>query len=134
MKDTKNVVVALIKNDKDEYLFIRPSDYEDFGEFQNAWYPPTGHVKEGENLEAAIRRELKEELNLDIRLVKLISEWEQDIPGEKAFWWECEIIGGDIVKSEEIAEYRYFSTDEIKNLKLWPATIKFFKKFIWKEN
>jgi 8-oxo-dGTP diphosphatase len=131
MEDTIIVAVCLIKNSKGEYLLIRPSDYKNFGEFQDAWYPPTGHIKEGETVETALKREAKEELNIDIEPVKLISEWEQDIPEETAFWWECKIINGDIKRSFEIAEFGWFSSDKIKNLKLWPAERKFFEKFIW---
>ena len=131
MKDTKKVAVCLIQNEKGEYLFIRPTNYKNFDEFQEAWYPPTGHIKEGETVERALKRELKEELNLDIEPIKLLSEWPQDIPGESAYWWKCKIIGGEIKKSFEILDYKYFSPDEVKKIKLWPATIKFFKKFIW---
>jgi 8-oxo-dGTP diphosphatase len=131
MTDTKLVAVALIKDSGGKYLFIKPSDYKDFGEHQDAWYPPTGHVKENESIEQCLVRELKEELNLDIKPIRLVSEWEQDVPGEKAFWWECQIIGGEITKSHEIKEYKHFSPEEIKNLKLWPATKKFFENFIW---
>jgi len=131
MKDTKNVAVCLIQNDKEEYLFIRPTNYKNFGEYQDAWYPPTGHIKEGETVEQTLIRELKEELNLNIEPVKLFSEWEQDVPGEWAYWWKCKIIGGEIKKSSEILDYKYFSPEEVKKLKLYPATIKFFTKFIW---
>jgi 8-oxo-dGTP diphosphatase len=132
-KDSKTVAVCLVKDDKGRYLFIKPSNYKDFGEFQDAWYPPTGHVKNGESVEECLVRELKEELNLDIKPVKLLSEWEQDIKGETAYWWDCKIIGGEIKPNYEISEYKWFTAEEIKRLKVWPATEKFFKKFIWKE-
>jgi ADP-ribose pyrophosphatase YjhB (NUDIX family) len=132
MKDTKKVAVALIQNEKGEYLLIRPTDYKNFSEYQDAWYPPTGHIKESETVGHALIRELKEELNLDIVPVELFSEWEQDVPGEWAYWWSCKIIRGEIKKSSEILDYKYFPADEIKDLKLWPAERKFFEKFIWK--
>ncbi len=131
MKDTNKVAVCLIQNDKGEYLFIRRTKYKDLGEFQNAWYPPTGHIRENETTEQALVREIKEELNLDIKPIELLSEWEQDIPGETAYWWKCGVVGGKIKKNYEIQNYRYFSAEELKNLKLWPATIKFFNKFVW---
>ena len=62
MTDTNEVVVCLIKNKQSKYLLIRPSDYKDFGEYQDAWYPPTGHIKKGETAKEALKRELKEEL------------------------------------------------------------------------
>ena len=129
--DTKKVVVCLIRDSKGRFLMIRPSDYKNFGEYQNAWYPPTGHIKKGETVQEALTRELKEELNIKIKPIRLLSEWEQDVPGEKAYWWECKILGGKIKKGKEIAEYKYFSAEELKNIKLWPAEIRFFEKFIW---
>lgn len=132
MKDTKKAVVGLIRNEEQKLLLIRPSDKKNFGRFQNAWYPPGGHVQEGETEKAAIVREIKEELNLDTKPRKLISEWEQDVPGETGYWWEMRVVGGQIKLSDEIAEYGWFSPDEIRTMKLWPAERKFFKKFLWK--
>ena len=133
MTDTNVAVVALIKNTFGKYLFIKPTDYKDFGEYQNAWYPPTGHVKKNESMENALIRELKEELNLNIKPEKLLTKWEQDIKGEIAFWWECKVIGGKIKKCHEIKDYGYFSKEEVRNLKLWPATMKYFEKHIFIE-
>jgi len=131
MEDTKQVVVALIQNEKGEFLLIKPTDYKNFGEFQDAWYPPTGHLKENESQTQGLIRELKEELNLNVKPINLLAQWEQDTPGEKAYWWKCKIISGNIKKNYEILDYKYFSKEEIKNIKIWPATKKFFKKFIW---
>jgi len=129
--DTKKVAVCLIKNTEGKYLLTRPSDVKHFGVFQDAWYPPTGHVKEGESIIEALRREAKEELNIDVKPVRLITKWKQDTPGEIAYWWECEIVGGDIQMNEEIAEYKYFSAEECKKVKMWPAEESFFENFIW---
>lgn len=131
MTDTNVAVVALIKDNSGKYLFIKPTDYKDFGDYQDAWYPPTGHVKENESMEKALIRELKEELNLDIKPVRLLTEWEQDIKGETAFWWECKILKGRIKKSHEIKDFGYFSEKEVEKLKLWPATVKYFEKYVW---
>ena len=132
MKDTKKVVVALIQDEKGEFLLIKPSNYKDFGKYQDAWYPPTGHLKENESQEHGLTRELKEELNLNIKPFELVTEWEQDTPGEIAYWWKCKIIGGEIKKNYEISDYKYFPKEEIKNITIWPATKKFFEKYIWK--
>lgn len=132
MKDTKKVIVALIKNDSGKYLFIKPSDYKDFGEMHDAWYPPSGHVKEGETLKQAVEREIKEELGTDLLELNIIGDWAQDVPGETAFWWNAKVDENKIKPSHEIKEYKYFTKEEVKDLKLWPATRKFFEEFIWK--
>ena len=132
MKDTKIVAVALIKNGEEKYLLVRLSNYyKECEKYHNSWCPVAGHIKKDETVERCLIREAKEELSLDIRPVKLISEWEQDIPGEKAVWWECLPLGEIIKRNDEIAEVGWFSKEEIKNMKLWPATRKFFEKFIW---
>jgi len=131
MTDTKKVVVALIQNKKEEYLLIRLGNYKDFGKYQNAWCPPAGHLKENETQEDGLLRELREELNVTIKPIELITEWMQDEPGEIAYWWKCKIESGKVKNNYEIAEHKYFSKEEIKNLNLWPATRKFFERYIW---
>lgn len=135
MTDTKIVAVALIKNPEGKYLLVNLANYyKDFDKFRNAWCPPAGHIKENESIKECLTREVKEELSLDIKPSKQISEWEQDIPGEKAVWWECVPLGKNIKETNEIAKYGWFSKEEIKNMELWPSTFTFFKKFIWNEN
>ncbi len=134
MKDTKIVAVALIQNKKGEYLFIQQKA-KDWGKLTNAWYPPAGHIRNNETAEEGLVRELKEELNLDIKPVRLIATQKQDVKKEVAEWWECKIIDGKInYKDNTIADHKYFTKEQVKNLKLWPATRKFFEKFIWKDN
>ena len=126
--DSKNVVVALIKNTEGKYLLLRLAHYPGH---KNEWCPVAGHCKAGETVNEAIIREVKEELNVIAKPIRQVSEWEQDILGEKAFWWEVEISGNINIDNKEIIEIGWFSVDEIKNLKLWPATQKFFEKFVW---
>lgn len=129
--DTKEVAICLIRDANGRFLMQRPSNIKNFGEFQDAWYPPTGHVKMGESVEDTLIREAKEELDIDIKPIRLISKWHQDIQGETGYWWECELIKGTPKKNEEIEEFKYFSPEELKNIKLWPAEKDFFKEFFW---
>ena len=128
--DSKQVGVAVIKNSDEKYLLLQASKYKEFGKFQDAWYPPSGHVKVNESLEDCLIRELKEELNLDIKPIKQITAFEGDIKGETTYWWECKLISGEIKKAKTVPIFGWFSAEEIKSLKLWPATEKFFKSFI----
>ena len=133
MKDTKKVVVGLVKNGEGKYLLIKPDPkYKDFGDMRDAWYPPSGHVKENETLKEALTREIEEELGVGILEANIISDWPQDVPGETGFWWNVAIKDTKIKTNKEILEWKYFSKEEIKDLKLWPAERKFFEKFIWK--
>ncbi|EGL17802.1 NUDIX hydrolase [Paenibacillus sp. HGH0039] len=57
---TKRIRCAcLVKRDGTRLLLVRVRDNE-------RWYLPGGKIEEGEDPEAALKRELKEELNLDL--------------------------------------------------------------------
>lgn len=130
MKDTNKVAIPVIQNDKGEYLLITRSEYP---EHKGEWGPIAGHVKENESIEEALIREAKEELNLDITPIKQVVTIAQDIKGDVGFWWLCKVIGGEIRTNEEIEKYEFFASSEVKNIKLWPATKKFFENFVWQK-
>lgn len=128
MGDTNKVAIPVIQNSDGKYLLITRTEYPDH---KGEWGPIAGHVKQSETMEQALIRESKEELNLDVKPIKQIAEIPQDIPGDIGFWWLCKINGGEIKTNEEVEEHKFFTSDEIRDLKLWPATRKFFEEFIW---
>lgn len=123
------MAVAIIKRPEDDrYLLV--SSAKDFGEFSGFLYPPGGKMEEGETVEETLKRELLEELGLTIEPIRQIAKTPGDIEGQETYWWECNIVRGEIVKSEEIAEVGYFSKQEIEELSVWPATKAFFRDYI----
>src|SRR5687767_1200371 len=131
MKDTNKVAVPIIVNKEGKYLLITRTE---FPKHKGEWGPIAGHVHFGESLEKALIREAKEELNLEVKPVKQLAIIDQDIPGDVGYWWLCQTNDSEIKTNYEIEEYKYFSSDEIKDIKLWPATLKFFKEYIWDES
>lgn len=128
------VVVGLISRfnqGKKEYLLL--SSKKDFGKFTGKYYPPGGHMEEGEDKMTTLKREIKEELGIDIEPVIEIATTPGDIKNQITYWWECKSPNIDfIVKQEEIADIRWFSEEEIKTSDLlWPATKKFFNEFVF---
>jgi len=70
-KDTNNKILAIIyseENDKRKFLLLKlnPKTMK-----TNSWYIVTGGVKEGEDFEDAVKREIKEEISLEILNIKL---------------------------------------------------------------
>lgn len=125
----KRVVVGLIEKDG-KYLLV--SATKDFGEHTGSYYPPGGHVDDGEDIESALMREIKEELNLEVEPLAEIAVTPSDVAGQITYWWSCKLIGGELsIEKDEIAAANYFSRDEIRGLKLWPATQKFFEEYIF---
>jgi 8-oxo-dGTP diphosphatase len=66
------------------------------------WEFPGGKVEKGEDGERAIIREIKEELDLDIKILKTHIPYEHNYPGFTLFMmpYEAEIIGGDLFLKE----------------------------------
>jgi NADH pyrophosphatase NudC (nudix superfamily) len=135
-KDIKTVAIALIKNDEGKYLLVNLANYyPSYEEHRDEWCPLAGHVEPGENPGETLTREAKEEFGIEIEPIRQIAEWEQDIPGETAVWWEAKISAGPLRPNQkEIAKYGWFSAEEARQIQLWPATRKFFEKYIWNEN
>lgn len=135
MKDTKQVVVCLLKNHEGKFLMLLPSDKKNYGQYQDAWCFPSGHIKENETQVSALEREISEELGINVTPKKLISEWAQDVPGETAFWWECESSEANISPNpDEVKTVQWFYPEEIKSLKIWPAMTKFLTEFVWEKS
>lgn len=88
---TINVVAAVIF--KDDKVFATQRGY---GEFKDGWEFPGGKVEPGESPEDALRREIREELEVDVNVGDLIETIEYDYPAfhlsMKCF--ACTIAGG----------------------------------------
>ena len=69
------VVAAVIKDG--DRIFATARGY---GEFKGQWEFPGGKIEEGETPQQALRREIKEELDTDIEVGKLIYTVEYDYP------------------------------------------------------
>lgn len=127
-----HVVVAIIsrKVDGGDFQHLLVKSKKDFGEFSDCWYPPGGHLEEGEDERTGLIRELKEELGLDIVPIERLAESEGDIKDQITPWWKCE-TGADELKinASEIADAGWFSRSEMEFMRLWPATRLFFETY-----
>lgn len=130
----KHVVVGIIsrkgKDNKDEYLLVQSK--KDFGKFTGFYYPPGGHLKEDEDEQQTLIREVKEELDLDTIPTRKIAETPGDVKDQVTHWWVCEAKAGKIkIKEEEISNARYFSREAMRKVNIWPATRNFFEEYIF---
>lgn len=126
------VVVGIIsrqRGEKLEYLLVRAR--KDFGEFTGCFYPPGGHIEDGELPEQALVREIAEEVGLAIEPMRQIAKTPGDVPGQVTYWWECKYAGGEVaLDDDELSEAGFFIMSEIEQLPLWPATQTFFAQHI----
>lgn len=126
----KRVVVALIQDEQEgsKRCFLIASR-KDFGEWTGAFYPPGGHVEEGESDEETLRRELREELDVELKTAALLTESAGDVKDQITAWYACTVDGEPQPNMEELGAAGFFTAEEIKSLRLWPATEAFLKEF-----
>ena len=119
MMKTVRVVAAVIR--KDDKIFATQRGY---GEFKDGWEFPGGKIEEGEAPEQALAREIKEELDTEIRVGKLIDTIEYDYPkfhlSMDCFW--CEIMQGGLELKEHEAA-RWLSKEELYSVDWLPADV-----------
>ena len=86
------------------------------------WVIPGGGVKFGETIEAAAIREIKEETNLDVEIVKRIGYEEViNVPGKYhsiVFFHLAKPLHNAIKAEGDVSDARYFTLEEIKRLKI----------------
>jgi 8-oxo-dGTP diphosphatase len=130
----KKVAIAIISKKKEDGQeeFLLVSSKKDFGEFTGFYYPPGGHLEDGEDVGDALVREVKEELDLTVVPVREVAVTPGDVEGQVTYWWLCEAQSGEIKTQEaEIADAAYFTAKEMEGIKIWPATRNFFDKYIF---
>lgn len=118
------VVAAVIKDG--DRIFATARGY---GEFKGQWEFPGGKIEEGETPQQALRREIKEELDTDIEVGKLIYTVEYDYPkfhlSMDSFW--CNIISGSL-ELKEAEDAKWLTKDTIESVNWLPADLELVEK------
>ena len=71
-KDSKIVAKVILFDEQGKVLFLKRSNY--MKKFAGSWDLPGGHIHEGEDLIDGLKREVKEETNLDLDQVKKVKK------------------------------------------------------------
>lgn len=116
---TINVVAAVIM--KEGRVFATQRGY---GEFKDGWEFPGGKVEAGESPEEALRREIREELEVEVNVGDLIDTIEYDYPAFHLSMkcYACTIAGGSPHLLEHEAA-RWLSADQLDSVAWLPADI-----------
>lgn len=114
------VVAAIIR--EGNTIFATQRGY---GEFEGMWEFPGGKVEQGEGAEDALRREIREELAIDIAVGSLLHTTEYTYPTfhltMHCYW--CHITEG----TPQLLEHksaRWLSTQELHEVEWLPADIE----------
>ncbi|NIO45065.1 MAG: NUDIX domain-containing protein [Candidatus Aenigmarchaeota archaeon] len=128
------VVSAFIRKE-DKFLLTYDPKFE-------FWRVPGGKPNNEEKIENALKREMKEELDIEISVDKflgfgqdVVTIWKKRIVTRLILYFECHVASGKIKKSEEVTDYKWLTLGEIKNHdNLEPAMVDFFKRFLNRVN
>lgn len=116
MKDIE-VVAAIIQ--KENQYFATQRGY---GEFEGLWEFPGGKIEPGESPEDALKREIQEELGIDIGVKEFLCTTEYDYPSFHLTMhcYICCIKEGEVEFREHKAA-RWLRSEELGSVKWLPA-------------
>ncbi len=125
-------VGALIVNSKGEVLLTQSHKWN------NLWLVPGGHVEYGEKIQKAVKREIKEEVGLDIEFKKILLVQEMIEPknyikGGHHIGIECLCsTKNDNVKidNDEIQDYKWVKPEDGLKMKTIVYTHNLIKKYL----
>lgn len=114
---TVRVVAAVIRDG--DRIFATARGY---GEYKGWWEFPGGKIEAGETAEEALVREIREELETEIRVGALIDTIEYDYPtfhlSMDCFW--AEVVAGRLVL-KEAEDARWLTKETLESVQWLPA-------------
>ncbi len=148
MKEIKRIIVSAVILSKDNKVLMGRKDPSKGGVYSDCWHIPGGGVDEGEKLEVALVREVKEEIGVDIskysirRLPyvdmgtseKILKETNEKVLCHMEFnRFEVKINDKtvDEIKlrlNDDLVETKWFTKDELPYVKQVPGGKEFFKQ------
>ncbi len=116
-RKTIHVVAALIRENNRIYATQRG-----YGEFKDGWEFPGGKIEDGESPQNALKREIEEELKVEIEVGDYYRSIEYDYPEfhlSMKCYWCCFVAGTPVLLEHEAA--RWLKADELFSVNWLPA-------------
>ena len=147
MREINRIIVSALIFSKDGKLLMGKKDPTKGGVYSDCWHIPGGGVDEGESFEQALKREVMEEVGIDISKYKVVP-----IPFIGHGAAERKLETGEIVLakmefnrfevcindknaeeidlhlSDDLVEIKWFSKEELPDVKQIPGGKEFFQQ------
>lgn len=115
MSERIQAVVAIIER-AGAFLFVRRSDYNQTA--SGYWCPVGGRVERGETQQEALKREVLEEVGLEVVAVEKVAEIASADNRFALHFWRTEILGGEAhIASHEATALRWVTLAELRGLR-----------------
>lgn len=100
-----------------------------YGEFEGMWEFPGGKIELGETAESALKREIQEELGIDITVDKFLCTTDYDYPSFHLTMhcYLCRIISGEI-ELREHKSARWLTVEALDSVEWLPADKEVIEK------
>ena len=122
MEDRRRIeVVAAVIHDGGRILATQRG----YGEFKDKWEFPGGKMEAGESREEALRREIREELDTEINIGKLLCTVEYDYPAFHLTMhcYLCSVVSGALVLKEHESA-RWLPAEALESVDWLPADLQ----------
>ena len=118
-RDIEVVAAIIIRDGK---VFATQRGY---GEFKDKWEFPGGKVEPGESREEALRREIREELDTEINIVRLLCTVEYNYPAFHLTMhcYLCSVVSGTLVLKEHESA-RWLPAEALESVDWLPADLQ----------
>ncbi len=146
MRTIQRTIVSALIYSKDNKLLMGKKDPKKGGVYSDCWHIPGGGTDEGEEKLKALKREIQEEVGIDIsdQQVELVTDKdkgtaEKTLPNGEKVVAEMQFNVYRVVLAEnssqvkisprgDLVELRWFSIPELASVKLTPPSTKYFKE------
>ncbi len=125
----KRVVAAVIHRDG-KFLLGKRAPHKTSA--PGYWCPVSGRIEPGETPQEAVRREVREEVGLLVRPVRVVGEFDTHDGSAVIQWWWVEIEAGEAhLANDEHTELRWLTPGDMGFLdKVFPADIALFRGLV----